>query len=213
MSLFAGEQPQLGVFSTVGAPTIAVPQVAPATGLGAGIYMVIPDGALNLANAVTNTNATTATALMTYVFPGGSLNTLSRIIDIYAAGEYTTDSGTARTITLALTFGDGTNTRTLGTWTTGATTASQTGMPWNFDFAAVVSTAGSSGKLFGHGTANVTLGASAAGALTSYNDTNTAASSTLDLTKQITLSVTQLYSGSNAGNTFTQDFMQLSFAG
>lgn len=209
MSLFSGEQPSLGVFSTVGAPTIAVPQVAPATGLGAGVNLVVPIGTMNLANAVTNTNPTTATALMTYKFPAGSLNLLSRIVDIFAAGEMTTGTGT--TTTVAVTLGDGTNTRTVATWTTGSLTTGQTSLPWEFDLSFYVSTAGSSGKVFGHGLFSIPLTAPTA-AVASYNDQNTAATSALDLTQLITLSVTSLFGSSNAGNAVTQDMMQISFS-
>jgi hypothetical protein len=144
---------------------------------------------------------------MTTTFPAQALSSVGKTLYVYGAGEYTTDSGTGRTITLAVTINDGTNTRTLLTWTSGATTASQTSMPWNFDGYITITTAGASGTAFSHGTANITLGASASGAVSSYNDTNTANSSAIILTASTTVSVTQLYSGSNAGNTFTQDLM------
>lgn len=209
MSLFAGEQPQLGVFSTVGAPIIAVPQVAPATGSGAGINLVVPIGTLNLANAVTLPNPTTATALMTYKFPAGSLNQLNRIVDIFAAGNIT--PGTSSTATFAVTLNDGTNTRTVATWTTAAI-AAIANMPWEFDLSFYISTAGSSAKAYGHGIFSVPVATSTVTAVNSYNDTNTAATSTFDATQLITLSVTALFGTTNAGNSVVQDMMQISLS-
>lgn len=163
------------------------------------------------ASAVTNTNATSATALMTYKFQAGQLNILAKTIQVYAAGEYTTDSGTGRTMTVAVTLYDGTNTETLATWTSGATTASKTGFAWNLDLTAMTSTAGTSGKTISHGVFNVLLGATNGAAITSYADQIAGENSTtLDLTKALTLSITQLYSGSNAANTFTEDMLVVS---
>lgn len=209
MSLFAGEQPVLGVFSTVNAPTIAVPQVAPATGLGAGIALVVPVGTMNLANAVTNVNPIAATALMTYAFPAGSLNLLNRIVDVFAAGEMTTGAETAATQTYAITLNDGTNTRTVATWTTQAQTASQTSVPWEIELVFETTTAGTSGKVFGHGSLSIPL--TPAGAIAGYLDTNTAATSTLDLTQKVTMSVTMLFASTNASNSVTQDMMVIEF--
>jgi hypothetical protein len=226
MSLFRDENPYVGVLTFD-------PQVLPANGYVTGglanspttgamwhdaskhSMQTISMGGLygvSLAplpntTGVTNTNATSATALMTTVFSASSLSSVGKTLYMFSAGEYTTDSGTGRTITLAVTINDGTNTRTLVSWTSGATTASQTSMPWNFEAYMVVTAAGASGTMFSHGTADITLGASAGGATTAYNDTNTANSSVVILTASTTLSVTQLFSGSNAGNTFTQDMM------
>lgn len=159
------------------------------------------------AASVTNTNATTATALQTYAFQPGQLNIVGKAVHVYAAGEYTTDSGSARTVTVALTQGDGTNTRTLATWTSGATTASQTSFPWHVDAWITTQAAGTAGTMFAHGNLFITLGSTQAGASTIYADVNTAVTSALDLTKTNTLSVTQLFSGSNTGNTFTEDML------
>lgn len=162
-----------------------------------------------LAAAVTNSNPTSATALMTYVFPAGSLNAVGRTLDIFAAGEMTTGTGT--TTTVAVTFGDGTNTRTLFTATTGALTTGQTSLPWNIFLDISVATAGTSGALFGHGVLAIPLTAPSA-ANAAYNDQNTANSSSLNLTKAITMSVTSLFGSSNSSNSVTQDYMTISVA-
>jgi hypothetical protein len=158
-----------------------------------------------IAALVSNTNATTATALNLYAFKAAQLNAVGKTVYFYGAGNYTTDGGTARTVTLALTQGDGTNTRTLMTFTTAVTTASQTALPWNVDGFITTQASGTAGTMFAHGSFNIALGTTAV--TTSYNDLNTAATSALDLTKVNTLTVTQLFSGSNAGNIFVQDTM------
>jgi len=128
MSLFAGEQPSLGIFSTTGIPSIYVPAVAqPAA---AGIQLMVPVDGIALDDAVTQVNPTSATALMTYNFPNGSLNQLDRVVQVFAAGEVTTGAESAASQTFAVTLFDGTNTRTVATWTTGNVTASQTNLPW-----------------------------------------------------------------------------------
>lgn len=202
MSLFSGEQPVLGTFgSSTGAPQIVIPSGT------AGIDLVMP--VTDVTNAVTKTNPTSATALMTQKFPSGALNNLGRAIDIFAAGEVTT--GVSSTVTFAVTLNDGTNTRTVATWTTGALTTGQTNLQWEIDLAFDINVAGSSGKVFGHGTYSIPLTAPTA-AVSAYTDANTAASSTLDLTQLITLSVTALFGTSNAGNSVTQDLLQITIA-
>jgi len=161
-------------------------------------------GAITNITPVTATNPSAAANLMTFAFPAGSLNNLGRTLSLYAYGLYTTASGQTPTLNLTVIMNDGTNTRTLLSWTSGATTASSSNFPWNFDCTIVTTAAGSSGTFEGHGTANVTLGASAGGALTSYNDVITGASSALDLTKVNTMTVQCLFSSSNAGNSVTE---------
>ena len=143
--------------------------------------------------------------LMSYVVPAGSANTLGKVIDLFCTGFYTTASAQTPTITIAVKMGS----VTIATWTTGATTASATNMPFNFDLSIITSAIGSSGTVIAHGVANVTLGASAGGAETSYNDTNSASSSAIDLTAAETIQVVVSMSSSNAGNSVTQDTMQV----
>ena len=163
--------------------------------------------------AVTNTNPiTSAVALMTQVFPAGALNTLGRTLNIYAAGEYTTDSGTGRTMTFSAVLGDGTENNTLFTVTTGATTASKTGFAWSFNLQAVVATTGTESTILSHGTFTILLGGTAQAASTVYQDINTAATADSDLTLANTLTLGQFFGGSNAGNTFTQDLMVITVA-
>lgn len=173
----------------------------------AGLQVVPP--ITELAGAVTNANPTSATNLMTFVFPAGALNTLKRTLEIFAAGEITTGTGT--TTTVAVTMNDGTNTRTLLTFTTGSLTTGQTSLPWEVFGVIETNTIGSSGKMFGHGSLSIPLTAPTAAAA-EYLDQNTAASSTLDLTKSITLAVNSLFGSTNAGNSVTQDLLYMSIS-
>jgi len=149
---------------------------------------------------VTNTNPTAATALMTQAIKAGALNVVGKYLYISGAGLYTTAAAQTPTITIAVTLGA----VTLATWTSAATTASSTNFPWNFDLFLITQTKGSSGLLESHGIFNVTLGAAAAGAETSYNDVNTSTVGPIDLTAAQTLSVTGLFSTGNAGNSQSQ---------
>ena len=209
MSLFAGEQPSLGIFSTTGIPSIYVPAVAqPAA---AGIQLMVPVDGIALDDAVTQVNPTSATALMTYNFPNGSLNQLDRVVQVFAAGEVTTGAESAASQTFAVTLFDGTNTRTVATWTTGNVTASQTNLPWEIDLTFAVSVGGTSGAVFGHGGFAMPLTAPTA-AVSEYFDNNTASTAALNLTQRITLSVTMLFASTNASNSVTQDMMIIQVA-
>lgn len=152
-----------------------------------------------------------SSALMSYVFPAGSLNQLNRNLDLYVSGYYSTASGQTPTITLYVTLADGTNTRTVLTWTTGATTASASNMPFNFDGTIFTYATGSSGTVLAHGTLNLTLGSTAGASLNSYNDVNHAASSSLDLTKAITLTVNATMSTNASGNSLSEDVLWVAF--
>jgi len=174
--------------------------LSPAGTVASGFNIALPA----ITTAVTNVNPTSATNLMTYVFPAGSLNTLGRVITIFAAGEVTTGTGT--TVTFAITLNDGTNTRTIGTWTTGALTTGQTNLPWEIYFDMVTNTVGTSGKMFAHGSYTIPLTAPTAAA-SEYLDQNTAASSTLNLTLSNTLAVNSLFGSTNGSNSVTQDLM------
>ena len=161
---------------------------------------------VQVAGKVTNANPTSATAMMTYVFPAGALNNTNRLLELFFAGEATT--GTGSTMTFAVTFGDGTNTRTLFTATTGALTTGQTNLPWEIYLYNMTASTGTSGALFAHGGLSIPLTAPTA-AVAEYLDQNTANSSALNLTLPITMSVTSLFGSTNAGNSVTQDMMQI----
>lgn len=159
----------------------------------------------NTATPITATNPSSAATLFSYAFPAGALNVANRVIYLFGSGYYTTASGQTPTVTVAVTLGDGTNTRTLLTWTSGATTASASNIPWNFDGYIFTDSTGTSGTMLSHGTLNLTLGTSAGAATGSYLDTNHAASSALNLTLATTLNITTTMSSSNAGNSVTED--------
>jgi hypothetical protein len=160
-----------------------------------------------VAAAVTATNPSSAAALMTYAFPVGQLNAVGKAFNIFAGGNYTTATGQTPTFTIAVTLGDGTNTRTLLTWTSGATTAVATAQPWNLDGTVVIQASGSSGTAYAHGAASITLGTTTTAASAKYLDANTAVTSAVNLTLATTLTVTALFSSSNAGNNVVEDML------
>ena len=225
MSLFDFELPHVqGIVLDPAKQVSGLGSSAPSTGLPAGsiwydstgtMQMIVPSGQTGFSSAfatnqtaVTNTNPiTAAVALMTQVFPAGSLNVVGRTIEIFAAGEYTTDGGTGRTVAFSAVLSDGTESNTLFSVTTGATTASQTGFAWQFELKSVIATTGTEANILSHGSFSILLGGSAQAASTRYLDVNTAATADTDLTLSNTLTIGQFYGGSNVGNTFTQDMM------
>lgn len=209
MSLFRGENPTLGRFrlDQVGAPQIVTEgdiwNDATLKSMQAKINGL--QGALSLTAAtnvtpVTATNPNPVANLMSYAVPAGALNASGKGLYIFGSGLYTTAAAQTPTIAIAVKLGS----VTLLTFTSTATTASQTNFPWNFEAFLVVNATGATGTLECHGSMNILLGASATGAISGFNDVTTAVSSTLDLTAAQTLQVTALMSSSNAGNSVAQ---------
>jgi len=169
------------------------------------------------ANAVTsttpvtvNTNTTSDQQLMELSLTAGYLNSLGREFTFFGAGLYTTQAAQTPTLTykikLCTVSGCGSGTVvTLINITSAATSAAQTNFPWNLTAVGTIATAGSTGNLEIHSPLNVTLGASQTGALTSYNDTNTAVSGNIDLTAALFVDFTVAFSTNAAtANTCTQ---------
>jgi len=151
---------------------------------------------------ITATNPSSAADLMELVLPTGYWNFAGRTIYLFASGVYTTAGGQTPTITIAVNVGS------LGalSFVSSATTAAVTTKPWNLEGFLSVVTAGSSGTLEAHGICNFELGGGAAGsvAVSSFNDTNSAVSSALDLTAAQDLECNVIMSSSNAGNSVVQ---------
>jgi len=179
--------------------------ISPTSTTPAGLNVAIP----TITTPVTNVNPTSATSLMTYAFPAGSLNTKGRTISLFAAGEITTGVGTTTTFTILL--NDGTNVRTIDSFTTGALTTGQTNLPWEINATIVVSASGTSGTVFSHGGFIIPLTAPTA-AVAEYLDQNTASSSSLNLTLGVSLAIASLFGTSNGSNSVTQDLMTLDVA-
>jgi hypothetical protein len=85
-------------------------------------------------------------------------------------------------------------------------------MPWNFDINLAGVTTGATGTVEAHGSSNITLTTTASGTTTTRNDTNTAASSAIDLTGTLYLQTTITFSTNAAtANTASQRMASLNF--
>jgi hypothetical protein len=133
------------------------------------------------------TAITTAQNLFTYQFGAGALNSVGRTFVVSGTAIYSTTAGNVATLTIALTLGG----VTLATITTAATnTAASTNLPLQFSFTVTVVSTGASGTLLAVGNVQVNIGTAAAGALTGFGTTTTAASSAVNLLNAETLAVT-----------------------
>jgi hypothetical protein len=154
-----------------------------------------------------NTSATTVSAnstsqqnLMSYSMPASLLNTSGKTLRVWMAGVYTTQAAQTPTITIDVAFGA----TTVASWLSTATTASQTNMPWEAVCYISTASTGATGTVEAHGLMNMRLG-SAAGAGSTFQDTNTAASGAIDLTSAQTVQVHVTFSTNAAGaNTCSQ---------
>jgi hypothetical protein len=145
-------------------------------------------------------NVSTAQNLMSFSVPAGSMNKLLKSLRIFGRGLYTTAGAQTPTLTVAITIGG----VSVLSFVSTATTASQTNLPWEFEAWITTSLVGSSGTVEAHGQMQIKLGSGASGASTDFLDTNTAASSAINLTNANTLQVTITSSTASASNSFTQ---------
>jgi hypothetical protein len=163
--------------------------------------------ASNVTPVTANANTTNDQTLQEVSLSAGFLNTLKQPFLIHGSGIFTIAALQTPTLTwkakLCTVSGCGSGTVvTLASMTTAATVAT-TNNTWNVNLKAATSTTGATGALLVHGPLAIDLGAAATVADTVYNDTNTAASSTIDLTAALFLDFTVATSAGNAGNTFT----------
>ena len=131
---------------------------------------------------------TTAQNLISKLLNAGVLNKLNRTLYIQGSLIYTSPGTTTPTITIAVTLGG----VTLCTITTAAISATASAnMPIQFYFYLTTTATGASGTIESHGgvSANITANTPAA-AIATYLDTNTAASSAVNLNAAQTLNVT-----------------------
>jgi len=133
------------------------------------------------------TAVTTAQNLFNQTLNAGVLNKQNRTITVSAALIYSTAGGSTPTMTIALVLGG----VTLCSITTAAlNTAASTNMPVQFYFQLNVVTTGSAGTIESHGTVNANISANTpAAAIATYNDTNSAVSSAVNLTSALALQI------------------------
>jgi len=133
------------------------------------------------------TAITTAQTLASFALGAQMLNKLNRTVEINGSLIYSTTIANVATLTIAVKLGA----VTLCTITTTASnTAASTNLPVQFSFTLQTTTTGTSGAIEAHGFINANLGTAAAGAATQFLDTNTAASSAVNLNIAQTLTVT-----------------------
>lgn len=128
---------------------------------------------------------TIAQNLLSLTLNAGVLNRANRTLRVSGFLVYTSPVGTP-TITIALKYGS----TTLCTITTAATAGSGTNIPLQFEFILMVITTGAAGTIECHGNVSAGITATAAAAVAQYPDTNTAASTSQNLTTSQALTVT-----------------------
>jgi hypothetical protein len=139
------------------------------------------------------TAITTAQNLLSVTLNKGFLNRLARTLLVSGSIIYTSPGTTTPTISIAVKLGS----VTLCTITTAAiSSTASTNMPIQFAFQLDVAAIGASGTIEAHGQVSANLSANtAAAAITTFLDTNTAPSSAVDLTTSLALAVTIASSG------------------
>lgn len=162
----------------------------------------------NVTAVTVSANTTGDQVLQEVAISPAALNTLALAFKIHGSGLLTI--GTAQTPTLTFKVelctvsGCGSGTViTLASMATAATVAA-TNNPWNLNLVGATSATGSTGTVLVHGSLAVDIGAVATLPEAVYNDGNTAASSTIDLTGALYMDFTVATSAGSTLNSFTQ---------
>lgn len=145
---------------------------------------------MNITPVTVSADLTTDQNLLSLSVPAAALNVVGRTLRVSGAGLYTTQAGQTPTLTFKVKLGS----LTLLSWTTVATTASATDIPWNFAIDLATAVIGAAGTLEAHGNLLVNLGTTAGVDSNIIPDTNTATVGTVDLTAAQTLQVTIAFS-------------------
>lgn len=145
------------------------------------------------------TNPTSATNLMTATLQAGTLSGVGEGLLITGAGIINLTTSTS-TLTIAVIIGG----VTVATWTTGAFAISLN-LGWNFAINVIAASVSTAGAITAetHGTLNGAL-TTAAGAITSYNDTNTAVSSSINFGVPVLVQVQATIGTGNASSFVTE---------
>ncbi len=163
----------------------------------------------NITPVTVAANVTSDQVLQQISLPAGFFNLqLAQPYTIKSAGIFTIGVAQVPALTykvnLCTVSGCGSGTvRTLASFVTAATVAA-TNNPWSLFMTASTTATGASGTLITHGLASVDIGALTSTPAVIQNDTNTAASSTIDLTAALFLQFTVATSAGSALNSFTQ---------
>lgn len=149
--------------------------------------------------AVTNTNQTAATDLMTGIIKGTTIGVVGEGFEVFAAGTY--NLGAASTSVFTVKFAG----LTLTTITTASNANTGVALNWNLTLRVVaVTVSGTSCTLECDGFLNYDGGATTAVAASVFNTIANAASSTFDPTVDQTLEIMHNLGSGNAASTVTQ---------
>lgn len=158
---------------------------------------------------VSLTNPTTATDLMTFLFPTGPSN-LGNILNVLGAGfelfcQGTYNLGLASTLVFTIKLGG----VTIATFTTASQATTGVTLAWQLTFSAFTASVGSAGTVEAHGVLTFSSGATLAAAASSFMDSNTAPSAAIDLTRAQTLEILANLGSGNAGSSIAQRVLQI----
>lgn len=133
------------------------------------------------------TSVTTAQSLATLALNGSMQNVVGRTLRLCGYGIYTSPGTTTPTITLQVTEGGITP---VAITTAAVSSTASTNMPFNFCFDITTASTGATGTLEAHGALalNITANTPAAAEAT-YQDTNTAVSSSINLLAANTIAI------------------------
>lgn len=162
----------------------------------AGLVVAVPANV----TVVTASNPSSAADLMSFTMPAGVLNAVGKTVEFWGAGRYTTAAAQTPTVRIRLLYGA----TALTSWTSAATTASSSNIPWNVQGFVTVQTKGSAGKMEAHGKLSIVLGTTAGANSTNHNDTNVVTVDSLDLTAATAFKLDVLMSSGDAGNSVAQ---------
>jgi len=176
------------------------------------------NGVSSFSGAWQNTNVTPVTVaanvatdqnLMSASVPAGTLNRLGRSLRVWCAGVFTTPAAETTTITFKVKFGA----LTLLSIAVPSQSFTATNNQFNISGVLSIQTAGATGVFETHGNLVVDLGIGNLVPDSIFADTNTAVSSTVDLTAAQTLQVTVAYGTASTSNSTTQRQMVLETIG
>ncbi|MFZ1974737.1 MAG: hypothetical protein WAU89_17960 [Candidatus Acidiferrales bacterium] len=156
--------------------------------------------ATNVSPVTANANTTSDQDLMSIIVPANTLNSVGRTLRVKAKSVYSTPMSSTATITVKVQLG----TLTLLTLVTSANAGSITNNGFLVEADITTQTAGSSAKFESSGKLEIDLGAAQSSVASVFVDSNSAVSSTLDITQNQTLQITIAFSAGSASNSATQ---------
>lgn len=148
------------------------------------------------------TSVTTAQTMYSLALPANFQNVAGRTLRICGYGVYTSPGTTTPTITLQITEGGVTP---VAITSAGVSSTASTNMPFQACFDLTTVATGTSGTIEAHGQIAINISANTpAAAMTTYDDTNTAVSSAINLNSANTLAVQVAASGTITSVTLRQ---------